>query len=165
MCAVIDKDSLTIEKQHQYLLAIPNYHKWVWECEKDRGLMVEQRFSSSCLRYPGSSRNRIVQAIAFWMDCYLVVFLIVKHLLGYTCQIPYKTVKERNIKKKNAFKRKEKSKKSFHDLKRDTTTASIIDTIEIDLGLIIAIHYYIFITERKLSSKMEVFDPLEFDNF
>ena len=144
MCAVIDKDNLTIEGQYQYLSAIPNYHKWVWECEKDCGLMVEQRFSSSCSHYPGSLKNRYVQAIAFRMDCHLIVFLIVKHLLGYTCEIPYKAAKEMNSKRKNAFKRKQKIKKPFHDLKRDTTTASISDTTEIDLGLIIAIHYYIF---------------------
>ena len=35
MCAVIDKDSLTIEEQYQYVPAIPNYHKWVWDCKKD----------------------------------------------------------------------------------------------------------------------------------
>ena len=57
ICAVIDKDNLTIEEQYQYLPTIPNYHKWVWECE-DHGLMVEQRFSSSCSRYPGSLKNR-----------------------------------------------------------------------------------------------------------
>ena len=78
------------------------------------------------------------------MDCHLIVFLIVKHLLGYTCKIPYKAVKEINSKRKNAFKRKQKSKKLFRHLKRDTTTASISDTTEIDLGLIIVIHYYIF---------------------
>ena len=94
MCAVIDKDSLAIEEQYQSLSAIPAYHKWVSECEKDRGLTVEQRFSSSCSRYPGSPRNGIVQAIAFRMDCHLIVFSIVKHLLRYTCEIPYKAVKE-----------------------------------------------------------------------
>ena len=30
LCAFIDKDSLTIEEQYQYISAIPNYHKWVW---------------------------------------------------------------------------------------------------------------------------------------
>ena len=119
MRAVIDKDSLTIEEQHQYISAIPNYHKWVWECEKDRVLMVEQKFSSSCSRYPGSPRNRIVQAIAFWMDCHLIVFSIVKHLLGYACEIPYKAVKDMN-----------------RDLKRDITTTRISDTTQVDLGLL-----------------------------
>ena len=144
MCAVIDKDCLTIEEQYQYLPAFPNYHKCVWECEKDRDLIVEQRFSSSCSHYPGSPKNRIVQAIAFRMECHLIAFSIVKHLLGYTCEILHSAVKEMNSKRKNAFKRKQKSKKPFRDLKRDTTTASISDTTEIDLGLIIAIHYYIF---------------------
>ena len=100
MCVVIDEDSLTIEEQHQYLPAVTNYRKWVRECEKDRGLMVGQRFSSSCPRYPGSSRNRIVQAISFRIDCHLTVFSIVKRLLGYTCEIPYKAVKEMNSKRK-----------------------------------------------------------------
>ena len=136
LCAFIDKDSLTIEEQYQYISAIPNHHKWVWECEKDRGLMVEQRFSSSCSRYPGSPRNRIVPAIAFRMDCHLIVFSIVKHLLGYACEIPYKAVKEMNCKRKNASKRKQKSKKPLRDLKSDTTTARISDTKEVDLGLL-----------------------------
>ena len=136
LCAFVDKDSLTIGEQYQYISAIPNYHKWVRECEKDRGLMVEQRFSSSCSRYPGSPRNRIVQAIAFRMDCYLIVFSIVKHLLGYACEIPYKAVKEMNCKRKNASQRKQKSKKPLRDLKSDTTTARISDTIEVDLGLL-----------------------------
>ena len=136
LCAIIDTDSLTIEEQYQYISAIPNYHKWVWECEKDRGLMVEQRFSSACSRYPGSPRNRIVQAIAFRMDSDLIVFSIVKHLLGYACEIPYKAVKEINCKRKNASKTKQKSKKPLRDLKRDTTTARISDTTEVDLGLL-----------------------------
>ena len=106
--------------------------------------MVEQRFSSLCSRYPGSQRNRIVQVIAFWMDCHLILFLIVKHLLRYKCEIPYKAVKEMNSKRKNAFKRKQKSKKPFRELKRNTATAIISDTTEVDLGFIIAIHYYIF---------------------
>ena len=165
MWGIIDKDSLTIEEQYQYLSAIPNYHKWVWECEKDRGLMVEQRFSSSCSRYPGCPRNRIVQAIAYRMDCHLIVFSIVKHLFGYTCEIPYKAVKEMKSKRKNAFQRKQKSKKPFRDLKKHTTKASISDTTEIDIGCDCDSLLYIFITERKLSSKTEVFDPLESDNF
>ena len=136
LCAVIDKDSLTIEEQYQYISAIPSHHKWVWECQKDHGLMVEQRFSSSCSRYPGSPRNRIVQATVFRMDCDLIVFSIVKHLLGYAWEIPYKAVKEMNCKRKNASKRKQKSKKSLRDLKSDTTTARISDTIEADLGLL-----------------------------
>ena len=144
MCVVIDKGSLTIEEQYQYLSAIPNYRKWVWGCEKDCGLMVEQRFSSSCSHYPGSLRNRIVQAIAFRMDCHLIVSLLVKNLLGYTCEIPYKAVKEVNSKRKTHLKENKKAKELFRDLKRDTTTTSISDTTEIDIGLIIAIHYYIF---------------------
>ena len=84
--------------------------------------MVEQRFSSSCSYYPGSPRNRIAHTIAFQMGCHLIVFSIVKHLLGYTCEIPYTAVKEMNSKRKNAFKRKQKSKKPIRDLKRDTAT-------------------------------------------
>ena len=102
---VIDKDSLTIEEQYQYLSTIPNYHKWVWKCEKNCALMVEQRFRSSYSRYPGFPRNRIIPAIAFRMDYHLIVFSVVKHLLGYTCEILYKAVKEMNTKRKNAFKR------------------------------------------------------------
>ena len=163
MCAVIDKDSLTIEEQYQYLSAIPNYHKWVWVCEKDRGLMVEQRFSSLCSRYPGSQRNRIVQVIAFWMDCHLILFLIVKHLLRYKCEIPYKAVKEMNSKRKNAFKRKQKTfswfKKGYYNGKyqRYNRSSSRFDHCDSLL--------HIFITERKLSNKIEDFDSLEFNNF
>ena len=106
------------------------------------------------------------------MDCHLIVFSIVKHLLGYTCEIPFKAVKEMNSKRKNAFKRKQKSKKTFswfkkrylfRDLKSDTTTSSISDTTEVDLGLIVDCDslLHIFIAERKLSNKKEVFDPLD----
>ena len=99
------------------------------------------------------------------MDCHSIVFSIVKHLLGYTCGIPYEAVKVMNSKRKNAFKRKQKRKKPFRDLKRHTTTASISDTIEIDIGCDCDSLLHIFITECKLSNKIEVFDPLEFDNF
>ena len=57
LCAVFDKDSLTIDEQCQYISAIPNYLKCVWECEKDCDLMTEQRFSSACSRYPWISEK------------------------------------------------------------------------------------------------------------
>ena len=56
--------------------------------KKNVGITYEQRFSSSCKRYPGSPRNRIIQAISFRTDHHLVVFAVIKTILGYPCEIP-----------------------------------------------------------------------------
>ena len=55
-------EELTLEDQFFLLSSIPNFHKWTWFPEpKKMEVKFIQRFSTSCERYPGSPRNRILQ--------------------------------------------------------------------------------------------------------
>ena len=129
LCAEVLND-ITVFGQCNYISTIPNYHKWFWKFEKNVGITYEQRFSSSCKRYPGSPRNRIVQAISFRAEHHLVVFAVIKTILGYPCEIPHKILKYIHLKRKNAENAKRKSKKVMRDC-----TSKNNDAITFDIGL------------------------------
>ena len=129
LCAEVLND-ITVFGQCNYISTIPNYHKWFWKFEKNVGITYEQRFSSSCKRYPGSPRNRIVQAISFRAEHHLVVFAVIKTILGYPCEIPHKILKDIHLKRKNAENAKSKSKKVMRDC-----TSKNNDAITFDIGL------------------------------
>lgn len=67
----IIEENLDILKQQEILLCLPNHHKWPFPGVKE--LKHDQRFSSSSRRYPGSPRNRFIQA---WNSrnnpCYII---------------------------------------------------------------------------------------------
>ena len=75
------------------------------------GIIYEQRFSWSCKRYPGSPRNRIIQAISFQTEDHLVVFAVIKTIVGYPCENPYKILKDIHLKQKSPGTAKRKSNK------------------------------------------------------
>ena len=59
---VEENKTLSIEDQMFMLTSIPNHHKWLWPGEKFYHLKFEQRFSNCSRYFPGSPRNRIIQA-------------------------------------------------------------------------------------------------------
>ena len=123
--------NVAVFDQWRYMSTIPNYHKWFWKFEKNAGITYEERFSSSCKRYPGSPRNRIIQAISFRTEYHLVVFAEIKTILGYPCEIPYEILKDIHLKWKSAGNAKRKSRKVM----RDCTTKNNDDTMTFDIGL------------------------------
>ena len=54
----------TIENQFSLLSDLPNHHKWMWD-KLTKILRFEQKFSTSCRYFPGSPRNRILQALFY----------------------------------------------------------------------------------------------------
>ena len=56
---------LSMEDQFYVLTSIPNLHKWPWYDDRNKKTEIrfEQRFSTSCSRYPASPRNRILQVL------------------------------------------------------------------------------------------------------
>ena len=85
---------MNVSNQFKFMSTIPNYYKWCWEGEKSPQLKNEQRFSSCCARYPGSPRNRIIQALCFRDEFHLIVFAVLKCIVGENSEIPYKIIKE-----------------------------------------------------------------------
>ena len=65
-------DDLDMSQQQKILSCLPNHHKWPFPDVK--GLKHEQRFSSSTRRYPGSPRNRFVQAWNSRSDPYHIIY-------------------------------------------------------------------------------------------
>ena len=105
---------MNISNQFKFMSTIPNYHKWSWEGEKNSQLNNEQRFSSCCTRYPGSPRNRIIQALCFRDESHLIVFAVVKCIVGENSEIPYKIIKE--MKRQSQHSQKKVKSKSLKEV-------------------------------------------------
>ena len=56
-------ENLPLQEQLDAISILPNYHKWEWAKGKKNQLKMEQRLSGVCRYYPGSPRNRIINAI------------------------------------------------------------------------------------------------------
>ncbi|XP_057294024.1 uncharacterized protein LOC130622573 isoform X2 [Hydractinia symbiolongicarpus] len=100
--------TLSLQQQFQLISSIPNYHKWSWYLEKNNDVRLEQKFSNSCRRFPGSPRNRIIQAVKYRLDSQLIVYSIIKTLHSEFSEIPYKAIKSHHsqVKKERTSKRK-----------------------------------------------------------
>ena len=72
---------LSMEDQFSILSILPNHHKWPWK-EVVKSLRFEQRLSSTRRYYPGSPRNRIIQAFCFRDDFREICIQCVKNILG-----------------------------------------------------------------------------------
>ena len=105
---------MNISNKFKFMSTIPNYHKWSWEGEKNSQLKNEQRFSSCCTRYPGSPRNRIIQALCFRDESHLIVFAVVKCIVGENSEIPYKIIKE--MKRQSQHSQKKVKSKSLKEV-------------------------------------------------
>ena len=102
---------------------ISNYQKWCWEGEKNSQLKNEQRFSSCCTRYPGSPRNRIIQALCFRDESHLIVFAVVKCIVGENSEIPYKIIKE--MKRQSQESQKNVKRKSLKEVLRNASQSNL----------------------------------------
>lgn len=60
---------------------------------KNNDVRLEQKFSNSCRRFPGSPRNRIIQAVKYRLDSQLILYSIIKTLHSEFSEIPYKAIK------------------------------------------------------------------------
>ncbi|XP_065683138.1 uncharacterized protein LOC105847137 isoform X2 [Hydra vulgaris] len=63
------QENPSLENQFSLLSDLPNHHKWMWD-KLVKILRYEQKFSTSCRYFPGSPRNRILQAI-FYQNNYV----------------------------------------------------------------------------------------------
>ena len=72
---------LSMEDQFSVLSLLPNHHKWQWN-KFVKSLRFEQRLSSTSRYYPGSPRNRIIQAFCFRDDFREICNQCVKNILG-----------------------------------------------------------------------------------
>ena len=113
---------MNISNQFKFMSTIPNYHKWCWEGEKNLQLKNEQRFSSCCTRYPDSSRNRIIQALCFRDESHLIVFAVVKCIVGENSEIPYKIIKE--MKRQSKESQKNVKRKSLKEALRNASQSN-----------------------------------------
>ena len=113
---------MNISNQFKFMSTIPNYHKWCWEGEKNSQLKNEQRFSSCCTRYPGSPRNRIIQALCFRDESHLIVFAVVKCIVGENSEIPYKIIKEMKRQRKDS--QKNVKRKSLKEVLRNASQSN-----------------------------------------
>ena len=73
-----------------------------------------EKLSSCCTRYPGSPRNRIIQALCFRDESHLIVFAVVKCIVGENSEIPYKIIKE--MKRQSQHSQKKVKSKSLKEV-------------------------------------------------
>ena len=82
--------NLSLSAQFQCISLIPNYHKWPWNLKgKSVHLRFVQKFSTSCRYYPGSPRNRILQAMMYRENDVTITTAILENLSGSKKLIPY----------------------------------------------------------------------------
>ena len=79
---------LTLEHQFFLLSCLPNFHKWKWD-KRVNITRFCQRFPNSCRFYPGSPRNRIIQAFSFREETESVIRVCVKNIRGENTIVPY----------------------------------------------------------------------------
>ena len=92
----------TLQSKFCLLNSIPNHHKWNWtlsEKASKQQLKFEMRFSSSNRYYPGSPRNRLINAIACPREISETLILTTLHSLLGILNKDTTTSIRRNIKK------------------------------------------------------------------
>ena len=72
---------LTMEDQFSVFLLLPNHHKWQWN-DVVKSVKLKQRLSSTFPCFPGSPRNRIIQACCFKDDFLEIGNQCVRNILG-----------------------------------------------------------------------------------
>ena len=89
--------NLSILEQSKILSSVPNYHQWDWPNEKQHCLKFEQRLPSCNQRFPGSPRNRIIQAIYYRKDPALIVYQCLKNVAGEPTPVEYDVRRKRKF--------------------------------------------------------------------
>ena len=95
MKTTIEND-LNIDEQQALLMTLPNHHKWPFLNASET--KYEQQFSTSQRRYPGSPRNRIIQAWYFRQEPFEIIFDILVNLFCCPVTIRYPKKEKRSDK-------------------------------------------------------------------
>ena len=86
---VEENKTLSIEDQMFMLTSIPNHHKWLWPGEKFYHLKFEQRFSNCSRYFPGSPRNRIIQACSHRENASEIITSCLNNVIGVESVVKY----------------------------------------------------------------------------
>lgn len=79
-----------MEEQFAIISSLPNNHKWKWnQNATSKQFKFEQKFSCSSKYYPGSPRNRILQACCFRDDPENIVVACLENICGKKVEVPY----------------------------------------------------------------------------
>ncbi|XP_057301689.1 uncharacterized protein LOC130636098 [Hydractinia symbiolongicarpus] len=79
---------ISLNDQFSIISSLSNHHRWDWPASSLQ-LKYEQRFSTSMKYYPGSPRNRIIQAWCYRNDPGNIIDACLNNLFGSKCEIPY----------------------------------------------------------------------------
>ena len=82
---------LSLEDQFSILTSIPNHHKWNWSDQPNKIIHIKhaQKFSTSTTNYPGSPRNRIIQAFCDRPEYDNVIYDAVSNIIGVSVPVRY----------------------------------------------------------------------------
>ncbi|XP_065681366.1 uncharacterized protein LOC136095076 [Hydra vulgaris] len=83
-----------LEDQFRILSDIPIHHKWKWD-KPVKILRHEQKFSNSCKYFPGSPRNRILQASIYRVGSESIILSLFKNVFGIKETVTYPSRKEK----------------------------------------------------------------------
>ncbi|XP_047139988.1 uncharacterized protein LOC124815374 [Hydra vulgaris] len=104
----------SIEDQFRILSDLPNHHKWMWD-KLVKGVKYEQKFSNSCRYFPGSPRNRILQASFYRVTSDNIIVSILRNVFGVKETVVYPSRKENLSLIVSKAKKSRISKESFLD--------------------------------------------------
>ena len=79
---------LSLERQFAMINALPNFHKYPW-FKLVKHLKHEQRMPTNTRMYPGSPRNRILQAVGYRLNPFPIIRDVLMNLLGCKIPVPY----------------------------------------------------------------------------
>ncbi|XP_065662188.1 uncharacterized protein LOC136084880 isoform X2 [Hydra vulgaris] len=82
----------TLENQFSLLSDLPNHHKWMWD-KLTKILRFEQKFSTSCRYFPGSPRNRILQALFYRNNSFDIIKSCLKNTFNIKEPVVYPSSK------------------------------------------------------------------------
>nr|XP_047137215.1 uncharacterized protein LOC105847614 isoform X3 [Hydra vulgaris] len=82
----------TLENQFSLLSDLPNHHKWMWD-KLIKILRYEQKFSTSCRYFPGSPRNRILQALFYRNNSIDIIKSCLKNIFNIKEPVMYPSSK------------------------------------------------------------------------
>lgn len=95
------EDTPSLTEQFEVLSTIPNYHKWAWPSEKSHSVKFEQRFLTSSRHYPGSPRNRIMQALIYRREAKRIIQQCLLNIDGKPVPVIYERAGKRKLESKS----------------------------------------------------------------
>ena len=91
--------SINIVNQFDVLSSLPNHHRWCWTDCINPQFKFEQRFSTSNSYYPGSPRNRIIQAWCYRDSPEDIISACLSHLVYGEGDVVYPKRKQGNVRR------------------------------------------------------------------